>query len=257
MRRVSIVLSSSTASSITGKGWHRWKVHGASYFLWVLSLAVAVPAVLLFLVGTPVFLAWRAHIFDHPKEHLALLILGGMGLLFLFLVVLFGVAVVALFAKDFVVPVMAMENLGVLDAWRCVLPMLGAEKMSYVGYVLMKIVLAVGSAIIFGIINLVALLLMLIPLGILGVAGYFLAKAAGLTWTLTTMSLAVILGGAVIFLIFYVIAFISAPAMVFFQSYALHFFGSRYPALGAVLFPPPPPPPSLAAPAEPLPLPAG
>jgi hypothetical protein len=240
------------------KGWQRWKPHGSSYFLWALGLAITVPALLLVLAGGPIFLAWRAHIFDHPKEHLALLILGGAGLLLLFLAVLFAAAIVALFAKDFVVPVMAMENLGVLDAWRRVLPMLGSEKMSYVGYVLMKIVLAVGSAIIFGIINLLAILMMLIPMGILGVAVYFLAKAAGLTWTLTTMSLAVILGGAVVFFIFYVIAFISAPAMVFFQSYALHFFGSRYPALGAVLFPPPPPsPPSPAAPAEPLPLPAG
>jgi len=233
------------------KGWQRWKPHGTSYFLWVLSLAVAVPALLLVLVGVPVFLAWRAHIFDQPKEHLALLILGGVGLFLLFLAVLLGAAIVALFAKDFVVPVMAMENLGVLDAWRRVLPMLGAEKMSYVGYVLMKIVLAVGSAIIFGIINLLAILMMLIPMGILGVAIYLLARAAGLTWTPTTMSLAVILGGAVVFFIFYVIAFISAPAMVFFQSYTLHFFGSRYPALGVVVFPPPPPP------AEPLPLPAG
>jgi hypothetical protein len=239
------------------EGWHRWKVHGSSYFLWMLALAMAVPAVLLVLVGTPVFLAWRAHIFDHPKEHLALLILGGTGLMLLLLAVLLCTAVVGLFAKDFVVPVMAMENLGVLDGWRRVLPMLGDEKMSYAGYVLMKIVLAVGSAIIFGIINLVALLMMLIPIGILGVAAYFFAKAAGLTWTLATMSLVVIAGGAVVFLIFYVIAFISAPAMVFFQSYALHFFGSRYPALGAVLFPPPPPPPSPVAPAEPLPLPAG
>ncbi|MBZ5542075.1 MAG: hypothetical protein LAO07_00160 [Acidobacteriia bacterium] len=240
------------------KGWQRWKLQGYSYFLWMLGLAVAVPAILLVLVGVPIFLAWRAHIFDQPREHLALLILGGAGLLLLFLGLLLSTAIVALFAKDFVVPVMAMENLGVLDAWRRVLPMLGVEKMSYVGYVLMKIVLAVGSAIIFGILYLLAILILLIPTGILGVAVYFLAKAAGLTWTLMTMSMAVILGGAVVFFIFYVIAFISAPAMVFFQSYTLHFFGSRYPALGAVVFPPsPPPPPSPAAPTEPLPLPAG
>jgi hypothetical protein len=240
------------------QGWHRWKPHGYSYFLWILSLAMAVTAALLVLIGGPIFLAWRAHIFDHPKEHLALLILGGVGLFFLFVGVLLCAAIVALFAKDFVVPVMAMENLSVLDAWRRLLPMLRVEKMVYVGYVLMKIVLAVGSAIIFGIINLLAIFMLLIPMGILGVAIYFLAKAAGLTWTLGTISIAVVLGGAAVFAIFYVIAFISAPAMVFFQSYTLHFFGSRYTALGAVVFPPSPAPPaSPATPAEPLPLPAG
>jgi hypothetical protein len=240
------------------QGWRRWKPHGYSYFLWILCLAMAVPAVLVVLIGGPIFLAWRAHIFDQPKEHLALLILGGAGLFLLFVGVLLCAAIVALFAKDFAVPVMAMENLSVLDAWRRLLPMLRVEKMAYVGYVLMKIVLAVGSAIIFGIINLLAIFALLIPMGILGVAIYFLAKAAGLTWTLGTISIAVVLGGAAVFVIFYVIAFISAPAMVFFQSYTLHFFGSRYPALGAVVFPPsPPPPPSPATPAEPLPLPAG
>jgi hypothetical protein len=136
--------------------------------------------------------------------------------------------------------------------------MLRTEELAYAGYVLMKIVLAVGTAIIFGIINFVVILMMLIPLAIMGVAAYFLGKAAGLTWSLGTISAVVILGGAVLFLMFYVIAFISAPAMVFFQSYTLHFFGSRYPALGAVVFPPSPPPPvSPAAPVEPLPLPAG
>ena len=39
---------------------------------------------------------------------------------------------------------------------------------------------------------------------------------------------------------FYLSALISTPPMVFFQSYVLHFIGSRYPAVGAVLFPPPP-----------------
>ena len=33
--------------------------------------------------------------------------------------------------------------------------------------------------------------------------------------------------------------------MVFFQSYVLHFIGSRYAAVGAVLFPPPPENPPL------------
>ena len=39
--------------------------------------------------------------------------------------------------------------------------------------------------------------------------------------------------------------------MVFFQSYVLHFIGSRYPAVGQVFFPPPPetpPPPALDPP---------
>ena len=66
-------------------------------------------------------------------------------------------------------PIMAMEKVGVLDAWRRLLPMLAAEKMAFTGYVLMKIVLAMGSAIIFGIITFLTLIVLLIPLGIAAV----------------------------------------------------------------------------------------
>ena len=55
--------------------------------------------------------------------------------------------------------------MGVLDAWRRLLPMLAAEKMAFTGYVLMKIVLAIGSAIIFGIITFLTLIILLIPSG--------------------------------------------------------------------------------------------
>ena len=39
----------------------------------------------LILIGGPILAAWRAGIFDEPKEHLLLLILGGMALFFLML----------------------------------------------------------------------------------------------------------------------------------------------------------------------------
>jgi hypothetical protein len=47
----------------------------------------------------------------------------------------------------------------------------------------------------------------------------------------------------------YLVALINTPMMVFFQSYMLHFLGSRYPTLGAVVFPPLPdaPPPAFVA----------
>jgi hypothetical protein len=63
----------------------------------------------------------------------------------------------------------------------------------------------------------------------------------------------------VIFLVVYALALISVPAVVFFVAYAIHFFGSRYPALGALLHAAPPlavsPPPVIPPPTEPPPLP--
>ena len=231
--------------------WQRWEPCGRSYFYWNIAFAVITWIGLCVLIGVPLLLAWRAGLFRHPDQHLAPLILGGVALFFLLLAFFVVVAIVGLFAKDFCVPIMAMENVGVLDAWRRLLPILATEKLAFTGYVLMKIVLAIGSAVIFGIITFVALMILLIPLGILGAILFFGGKAIGLTFSVATLSILVVMGGIVLTGIFYLIALISTPAMVFFQSYVLHFMGSRYPPLGTVVFPAPqepPPPPPLDAP---------
>jgi ribose/xylose/arabinose/galactoside ABC-type transport system permease subunit len=168
-------------------------------------------------------------------------------LFFLFLGLILIGAVIALLAKDFAIPLMAMENVGITDAWRRLLPMLAVEKLSYAGYVGMKILLAIASGIIFGLANLMAIILLLIPMGIAGLAGYFIAQGMGLEWNLGTITLVVLLAAAAFHVLLAVVCFISVPPMVFFQSYALHFFGSRYPALGELVFPPlPPSPPPLS-----------
>ena len=77
---------------------------------------------------------------------------------------------------------MAFEDVGPVDGWRQLLSMVGAEKLSFSAYVVMKIVLAVGSAIVFTIVNLIVILILLIPLTLLGVAGFFASKTAGITW---------------------------------------------------------------------------
>lgn len=231
--------------------WGLWEPRGRRYFYWCLAIFAVFMTGYALLVGAPLFIAWRAGLFHHPGQHLAALIIGGV-VLFLILLVFFVLgAMVSLFAKDFCVPIMAMENVGVLDAWRRLLPMLAAEKMAFAGYVLMKIVLALGSAIIFGIITFLSLIILLIPLGIAGVIIFFGGKAMGLTLNAATLSILVVLGGIILTGIFYLIALISTPPMVFFQSYVLHFLGSRYDTLGAMVFPPPPeslPSPALDVP---------
>ena len=148
-----------------GEGWRRWQQQGSSFFLWVVGFGLAMLAGAAVLVGGPVYLAWRAGVFRQPSEHVGLLVGGGVALFFLLLAFFLLATLAAVFAKDFVVPLMALEELGVLDAWRRLLPMLGAEKTAYAGYVLMKIVLAVGSSMLFGIINLFVLLAMFIAFG--------------------------------------------------------------------------------------------
>ncbi len=109
--------------------------------------------------------------------------------------------------------------------------MLKAEKGAYAGYVLVKIILAVGSAILFGLLTLIAVIALLVPLSIAGYAGYAFVRAEGWLLNPLTLGMAVLAAGAALGLIVYVVAFVSAPAMVFFQAYVIHFLGSRYAAL--------------------------
>jgi hypothetical protein len=77
----------------------------------------------------------------------------------------------------------------------------------------------------------------------------------------TTISLLIVVGTCLLFLLIYLIALVSVPATVFFPAYALYFLAGRYPALDAILHPAPPPaplPPPLPEtppPFEPPPLP--
>jgi hypothetical protein len=226
--------------------WTRWEPCGRSYFFWCLILFVVSAIVASLIIGVPLLTFWRAGLFHHPGDHLAALILGGVAIFFLLVAFVVVGGVIGLFAKDFCIPIMAMENVGVLDAWRRLLPMVAAEKIAFTGYVLMKIVLAIGNAVIIGIVTLLTLIVLLIPLGIGGLILFFGGKAMGLTLNVATISILVALGGVILAGFVYLIALINTPSMVFFQSYVLHFIGSRYPAVGAVLFPPPPetPPPT-------------
>jgi hypothetical protein len=237
-------------------GWRRWQPQGASYFLWTLGFGFASMLVMFILIGGPILMAWRAGIFSSPGDHIFFLITWGLLLILIGLFLICFSAVATVFAKDFVVPVMALENRGVLDGWRRVLPMLGQEKGAFTIYVLMKIGLAMGSAVLFGIVNFFVIIGMFIPLGLVALIVVLGGAAMGLTWTTFTICMAVLVGGVFVMVLIYVLSFVSAPAMVFFQSYSLHFLGSRYPRLDIELARTTPPskiPPPSPGPISPLP----
>src|SRR5205807_8530185 len=109
----------------------------------------------------PLLAAMRAH--QQP----------GPGLLFAFLpmLLIFGVfslvmLCIAVLAKDFVVPLVAIEGLGVLEGWRRLLDMVKAEKGSYAGYLGMTVVLANGAGVLFTIVSTMAAMLVIVPWGI-------------------------------------------------------------------------------------------
>lgn len=238
------------------EGWRRWREAGQRYFLWVIGFGFSAMAIAGLIVGVPVLLAFRAGWFDKADQHVGALIGGGILLALVLLVFVAALAVIAVLARDFLVPVMAFENASAVDGWRRLLPVVGAEKLAFTAYVLMKIVLAVGSAIIFAIVNLIVVLVLLIPLALVGVAGFFIGKAAGMTWDISAILLVTGLGMLALAGILYVIGFVYAPGLVFFQSYALEFFAPRYGPLANSMMPPTSPVTPLMeqiAPTEPSP----
>ena len=220
------------------EGWRKWRRAGGRFFLWQIVFQMAVWLFLLIMIGLPLALAFAAGWMTDLRQHIARLIVGVILLVCLFGVFAIAAAVVQVLAKDFLVPLMALENLDFADAWHRLLAMLRLEKGRYAVYLLLKLVLSIAAGILFSIIAIVPVLFVVIP-GVVAVLG---GRAAGMEWNVSTISLAIIFGTALLLLLIYLIALVSVPATVFFPAYAMHFFAARYPNLDALLNPAPPAP---------------
>jgi hypothetical protein len=235
------------------EGWRRWRAAGRRYFVWVIAFGFMAFVLVGLVVGVPVLLAYRAGWFEKPDQNLGALIGWGVLLGLVVIVVVAALATIEMLGRDFLVPVMAFEGVGALEGWEQLLDMMGSEKMAYTGYVLMKIVLAMGGAVIFSIVDLIVILILLIPLGLLGLAAYLIGKSTGFTWDSSTELLLAAVGLLVVAGMLYVVGFVYAPGLVFFQSYTLEFFAPRYGPLGSKMFPANPPiVPPLSPPIGPI-----
>ena len=241
------------------EGWSRRQGPGFHYFLWKVAYTVAMLGVLIMLIGLPAGFAFVAGWFNSPRQHMVPLVLGGIALFFAVFLFVTAMAVIFVLTKDFVVPQMALENIGAMEGWRRLWLMMRAEKSSYAGYVGMKILLAIAASIVLGIVGFMLGLIILIPVAGMAVAGVLAAKAAGVGWTVSTITLAVVAGCALLAVFFLLSAMISVPAIVFFPAYSIYFFAGRYPALSAALYPVPVapviPPVATSPPYEPPPVP--
>ena len=236
-------------------GWSRRQGNGFKYFLWQIGFTLATGAVLVIVVGIPAAIAFALGWLTKPREHVLALVLGGTLMFFVVLILFLIIAVIHVLTKDFVVPQMALEGIGAIEGWRRLWPMIQREKGGYAGYVGMKIVLAIGAAIIIGIISIILGLLVAIPTALLAIVAVLTGKTAGLTWNVFTITVAVVVGSILLAGFLYLMALIAVPVIVFFPAYSIYFFASRYGPLSSVLYPPVPPPefspPLVPAPAGP------
>jgi hypothetical protein len=148
--------------------------------------------------------------------------------------------------RDFVIPQMALEDIGVIEGLRRLWPMIKAEKGGFAGYIGMKIVMAIGAGIAIAIVVVILGLIIAVPTIGLSIIAVVTGSTAGLTWNAYTITVAVVVGSVLLASLLFLVSLISVPAIVFFPAYSIYFFAARYPALNALLFPPAPAIPPLA-----------
>jgi hypothetical protein len=122
-----------------------------------------------------------------------------------------------------------------MDGWRRLWALMVAEKGGFAAYAGMKIVLTIATAIVTAIVGIVVVLLLLLPVGGIGVIVVFAGHAAGLAWNSVTIAIAIAVGALVLLAVIFLLAMISVPLIVFFPSYSVHFLAGRYPPMRLAL----------------------
>lgn len=143
----------------------RWR-QGVRLFAFrvLVSLVVlASVAVLAALFLVPVFVG------GGPPTGLA--VVSGFLLLPVVIVLALLVGLVDGFTTVFVVPVMVLEDCGVLDGWRRLWPTITANPWQYAAYVLLSVVLSIAGGILVAVIVGIGAVLLLIPFGVLAAIG--------------------------------------------------------------------------------------
>jgi hypothetical protein len=239
-----------------GRMWRERRGPALQLFVWQIVFSLITLAGLALLVGVPALVAFLLGWFTEPRAHLAPLILSGIALFFVLMAWFLGIVTVHVFTKDFVVPQMALENVSAFEGWRRLWAMIMAEKGGYAAYAGMKLVMAIGAAFAVAMVAIVVIIVLLIPFGGLGAITILAGRAAGmgLSWNVFTITAAIVFGTIFFLVLFYALALVSVPVIVFFPAYSIYFFAARYSQLGSVIYPPPPPlpPPSIVPAPEPI-----
>ena len=221
-----------------GRGWSRYAGQANRYFgFWLLYRLVAF-AVMVLIVGLPLWHAYQRGAFSGDNslmnlfETLASVALGAFAAAII-------LAIISTLTKDFIMPIMALDDLALGDAWSALWRVIASEPGAWFGYMCLKAVCALGAGIALAIGGLIAMIpaffIIGIPVGLLVFVGITVTKLAGVGG-IFFFALAALVAIAGIFCMYLLLI---APVTVFFASYAFYFFGGRYPKLGALLWPQP------------------
>jgi hypothetical protein len=228
-----------TTQPAVGRGWRLYASQANQYFgFWLVFRLVSFGAFAL-IVGIPLWHAYKSGALSGDGSLLVLLkLVASIALVAILASIVF--AIISTLMKDFIMPIMALDNFAVGDAWSALWRVIASEPAAWAGYLGMKLVLTIGAGIALAITFLIALLpafvVIGIPTGLLVLVGVFVLKSGAVTVGVVICAIAGLLAATALCCIYMVLI---APITVFFASYAFYFFGGRYPKLGALLWPQP------------------
>lgn len=251
--RFRFVLFDSVLSAHAGidKGWRSYRDQAHRYFWFWVAAGVVMLLIFALALGVPVLLAFKRGVFEKSPPPLdELFALFGI----VFVTVLTIAVVVYVFsslAKDFIVPLMALDDLRIGRAWAALKDMLKAEPWSFAGYLGLKLLMSFVATIALAIPVVLLVLFLVIGGVIVAIFARLVVQAPSSGLIVAAVVLGVLAFILFLFVLLGLALFLSAPVAVFFTSYALYFLGGRYPRLGELLWPTPvppvaPPPPPMA-----------
>ena len=212
------------------QGWTKWQGQGARLF----GFQIAVSVFVTFVLSSMAYLfSAGARGGGTPGSVVAgfLALMGGM---WLFSMVVVAVHVISV---DFGVPVMAVEETGLVEALRRVWRMAAESPADYFLYLVMKVVLVIAVSLALLLVQIVVLVIpLMVMIVVMAMVVGTVIKSGSPVLIVATLS--VMLTGFFSAVLF-VVALFAAPTYVFFQAYTLEFFSDRYPRLKAVLHPAP------------------
>ncbi|HTV06467.1 MAG TPA: hypothetical protein VME86_13955 [Acidobacteriaceae bacterium] len=179
----------------------------------------------------------RAPVGGHPDFGLLLsLLLPLIPIILLF--VLAGVAA-DLILRDFMLPHFALDNATAGQAWAAVWARIKAEKVSFLVYGLLRLILPVAAMIGLLLVLLIPTLIIVAAFALVEVAIHSAFAGAAGGAAIIGVLLESIVGLAAFGTALFVGLCLGGPLGTAIREYALLFYGARYERLGGILFPPP------------------
>ena len=228
-----------TGQPAIGRVWRKYESQANRYFGFWLAFRLLSWAAMFMIVGLPLWHAYKNGVFSGDNSLPAFFaILASIALAAIAASIL--LAVVSTLAKDFVMPVVALDDLSMGDAWSAVWRVVASEPGAWAAYMGLKLLCSIGSGIALSIAFVIAMLpaaiVIGIPAGFLVAIGIVAFKTLGAVAGIIICCIAGLVAAAGFF---FLLLILTAPVSVFFTSYALYFFGGRYPRLAALLWPQP------------------